>query len=62
MPSLPGRYDYSIGKEDAPETVVVSAKSDWHPCLGGCGILVTTAKCNACSEEAVRLWVKRGKK
>ena len=56
MPNLPGRYAYSIGKEEDVETVGVSAKVERNPCLGGCGEIVTTAKCTECATRAVLEW------
>ena len=58
MPNLPRRYEHSMKNQDEVETIGVSAKSEWHPCLG-CGISVTTAKCSECATKAVQEWVKR---
>lgn len=70
-PNKRGRYAASqrrdSGAEGKPRTAWSVESSavggGWvpgmaHPCVGGCGVMVTTNKCSECAARAVGEWLR----
>lgn len=61
MPNLKGRQAFSNLKAATAEPPILLGESrpgEPHPCLGGCGLTVVTAKCSQCASNAVRAFLE----
>lgn len=59
MPNLPGRYEHSIAKGEAIQSVApLPYVAEYVDCLGGCGAQVGPGqRCAPCATRAVLAWL-----